>query len=433
VPARRGAAGVSIYPNIVLILPAPIREEKMGISKYEHSPTKYAVWKDMLELTREKPKWVLGFLGIQFLIVLISYATHVELIDSIKIAILFTIFWLIIYIGLPALLEFVIGLAMLVAMIGVTWFIVDRLGGDDIFTLIIAVILAIILISIVLFLLYAAMFLAPGIIAYQIVFQVTDSKFLSIAAFIVALVITALVLIFIFEILLPFLYRFGWTWFSYGLANTVAVGFAIGMSTAELLDVSTTHLPDFVYDLVYLPEHLLSDLPRSLSPLARISDLLIEIIDLVRSVLVMPTLVGIWAFLVSLAVGVYFLNKSHPEILAEKRYLPRNRRLTGTPASPAALHSRPPASHFAQSSTQASIQPSQPAQLSVTEVRKKAAQLMRDSRRYLGDFEYEKSLKALEEAYDLVAPIDSVLAEQILEMIEPLKRSESQFKLLGPR
>ena len=289
----------------------------MSLSKYK-SPHKFSAWKDIINLARENPKLALGFLGIQLLVIILSYVGKVDLGEAITIALLFTVLWIIIYLVLPALIQFIIGIVVLVAFGALTIFIINQFGGEGLLTLIVALILAYIILMIILGILYLLIYVIPGIIAYTITIQLTDSEAFAVIAFIVVTIITILVVTFIFRYLLPFLYRFGWTWVSYGLANSLAVGFGINMSTRELLDVSSRHVPGIIYDLVYLPSHLFSDLPRSMRPLVEISDILMEIIQLARSIFVMPTLLGIWAFLVSCVIGVIFLRRTHPELLTNQ-------------------------------------------------------------------------------------------------------------------
>lgn len=378
----------------------------MGLSKFK-SPQKFTSWKDIFNLARENPKLAFGFLGIQLFVVILSYAGKVDLGEAILISLLFTVLWIIIYLILPAVIQFIIGIVVLVAFGALTIFVINQFGGEGLLTLLIALVLAWIILMIILGILYLLIYLVPGIIAYIITAQLTDSEALAVIAFIVVTIVTVLVVTFIFRYLLPFLYRFGWTWVSYGLANSLAVGVAIGMSTRELMDVSARHIPGIIYDLVYLPSHLFSGTPRITRPMLEISDLVMEIIQLARSIFVMPALLGIWAFLVSVAVGIIFLRRTQPKPQIDQR--------TGAAFRPG----NPPTSGNQPLSTpQANFPPQSPQ----ADIQARGQGLLLRGRLYSQRGEYQNAYQCFQEAFDLLASINSPIAGEVLKALEELEK-----------
>ena len=196
-----------------------------------------------------------------------------------------------------------------------------------------------------------------------------------------------------------------------------------GMSTRELLDVSARHVPGIIYDLVYLPSHLFSNLPRSMRPLAEISDILMEIIELARSIFVMPTLLGIWAFLVSVAVGVIFLRRTSPEALTNQGAgATNNRRNPPAPANPGS--NVPPVNRLNNAPPPANP----PAQSTRDDIQRRAQALLLRGRLYSHHGEYQKAQQCFQEAFDLLTSINSPIAGEVLKALEELEKKRGAHR-----
>ena len=138
-------------------------------------------------------------------------------------------------VALPALMQFLLGLAIFLLAVGITIFAANSLGVDNFLGIILVFIVSFIVIAILFALATLVLYCLPGLIAASGIYAATDSQGAAIAAFIIVTIITV-VLVYIFkEYIMPFIFGFGLNWVALGLANQIALAIVLGASLASAL------------------------------------------------------------------------------------------------------------------------------------------------------------------------------------------------------
>jgi hypothetical protein len=263
------------------------------MSSAKASPSKFLIWKDILALAFRRPWVAIGFLVIQFLVVIVSYYTDLGIEQTLILAGVFGLVWLVIFIGIPAIWQIIVGLFMLILMGGLAYLVYQAFDNEGLLFVLLAVGLGILLAFIVLALIYLMLYLIPGILVGMAVYQITDNSTYAIIAMVISTILLLVLMTFIFKFLLPFLWRFSWTFFTYGLANQVAIVIVLGTEASEIMQESST-ITNNMTDLTSLGERLL---------------------NLMVSLFNMPFVLKSWAIVISLTIGIIFLS---PKLLGKK-------------------------------------------------------------------------------------------------------------------
>lgn len=244
------------------------------------------LWRIFVHWAQKQPAGFFIFLGLQFLAVLLAYTGRVGFGSALGLALLVDLFWLIIFIALPALMAFLLGLVIALLAVGITVFAVNALGINDFLGVILVFLISFVVIAFLFALATLVLYCLPGLIAAGGIYAATDSQGAAIAAFIIVTIITV-ALVYIFkEYILPFIFGFGLNWVALGLANQIALAIVLGASLAIALPGRGDFLDPYAY--------------RGMMSRGFFD----QIFGLLSGLFRLPTLVSLWAFASGIFTGL---------------------------------------------------------------------------------------------------------------------------------
>ena len=194
----------------------------------------YKLWRVFVNFAAQKPLGFLAFMAIQFVFVLIAYTDEVGFGRALGIAFLIDLFWLIIFIALPALFQFLMGLVVLLMAIGISVLLIRNLDVENIFEALLIFAVVFVALLIIFALLSIVIYCLPGILVASAVYAGTESTLFAVISFIVVTIIFIFVVFLVSKYILPFIFGYGLNWIAVVLANQLAVAIVLGLSVASL-------------------------------------------------------------------------------------------------------------------------------------------------------------------------------------------------------
>lgn len=208
-----------------------------------------------LRLWRTKLPWVLGVIGLCFIIPLIAYFTKLSFVDAVKTAFCFVILWVLLYF----LAQLLFGLLVLVLYIGISLAVGAAIaqGGD---MGIIGYILGFIIVAVVAGLIMYALFLAPGIIAGAGALAVIGNNAAGVIGAIIAFAIVTGIMYLVVKYIIPFLWGLWWAFTMGFLAHKISTALVLGYLIAEHSPRSARDLTSFIDpgSMLFFPPPLLT-------------------------------------------------------------------------------------------------------------------------------------------------------------------------------
>jgi hypothetical protein len=260
-------------------------QEVFAVVSFTDAKGNYKLWRVFLNLAAQKPSIFWIFLGIQFLVVLLTYSGQVGFGSALLIAFLLDLFWLIVFIGLPALFQFLMGLVVLILAIGITILIVQNLGSDSFVTILLVFVISFVVLFILFALISIAIYLLPGFLVGMAVYSATDSNGWAIAAFVVTTIVFIVLVAIFTKYILPFVFGYALNWVSVVIANQIAVAIVLGISAYSFY--SSGNYNDLSYSGLYNTYGDISSL-----------------FSLLKSMLYLPGAIGVWSFISGIFCGV---------------------------------------------------------------------------------------------------------------------------------
>ncbi len=199
------------------------------------SPTgKASFWRVLLGSAQRAPLLFLALLATQ--VVLAAYAFAAGGASppfAMGMSMLLTIAWLLLLIAIPALWELSKPLAFVLLAAGLSFAAVQALDIEPVSGVATVVIASVALLLVVAFVAQVALVVVPGVMLAAVVYDLTASPLYAGIALAIAVLALIGLLTMVFQYM-SFVSAFLWTWVSYGLAHTLAVGLVMDTPAEEM-------------------------------------------------------------------------------------------------------------------------------------------------------------------------------------------------------
>jgi hypothetical protein len=195
----------------------------------------YKLWRVFINFIQQKPKWFAIYMAAQTFFVFISFVFKIGFFQAIGIALLVDIFWLILFILLPALSAFLMKVILFLLVCGVSYLVWANTGGNSLLGLVLIFFVCAIVVGLIVGLIGLALYCLPGFLLAVLVYQATESYVLSIIVFVIVTIIVVVLVNLISKYILPFLFGYGLNWITLVMATQFTIALIIGGSVYSLL------------------------------------------------------------------------------------------------------------------------------------------------------------------------------------------------------